>query len=312
MPYTHQFVRDLAWLFSSPPILNFGNAFNRLPLEKSWLDELDNNPQQLTEHLSSKNLKMLGPYFEALWEFYFIYYPKVELVAKNLQVFDGGKTIGEFDFIYRELETNKVFHLEVAVKYYLGNARAINGIQESAGLDLTDAQAQCLWVGPGTRDRLDRKARKLAQHQSQLSSNEAGIAALRRVGVREVTSQVCLLGYLFYPTEYEMDKPTGANSNHLRGCWMRLNDIQYHLKRESRFAILDKPHWLAPVAPEGLELLDQAQLVEELSHQFAEIPHPRLIAEFTQVANKSSEPDQCFARLSSEFYFITPESWPKR
>lgn len=310
--FENQYVRDLAWLFWSPSILNFSNGFQRQPLDSKWLEQLDKNPQGLVEHLSSKNLKMLGPYFEALWEFYFNHYPGVKLIAKNLQVFDQGKTIGEYDFIYRDLKSKRNYHLEVAVKYYLGNQRKIEEIQEKRGLDLSSPQAQCLWVGPGTRDRLDKKSLKLSQHQSQLSATVAGKSALKSVGIQQVTSHVCLLGYLFYPVDYQMLPPFDVRDNHLRSCWLTKESIPLYLDSNSKFAIVDKPHWLAPISSSDRKLLDRNQLESSLATQFSEIPHPRLIAEFKQISTKNTKETHELTGLSSNFYFIVPKEWPKR
>ena len=93
-------VRDLAWIFSSSPLIQSNQLhFDQSELNLSWLQALDNSANKINDFMSDKNLKMLGPYFEALWEFYFKHYPGKRLIAKNLQVFDNNKTVGEFDFI---------------------------------------------------------------------------------------------------------------------------------------------------------------------------------------------------------------------
>ncbi|TQV75066.1 DUF1853 family protein [Aliikangiella marina] len=310
--FQNQYVRDLDWLFSSPPILDFDDGYLKEPLSFSWLKSLDENPEQLVDHLAAKNLKMLGPYFEALWEFYLLNYPGLSLKAKNLQVFQRGETLGEFDFIYENQNTGQFFHLEVAVKYYLGNAKKIQQIQEKRGLDLSSPKSQSLWVGPGTRDRLDKKAEKLISHQSRLSLTEPGRETLKSIGINKVSRQICLLGCLFYPADYSMASPNNANKDHIRGKWMTLDTVTQHLSSTSCYAIVDKPHWLAPLDSASQTLLTRDDLVETLRDCFADIPHPKLVAEFKNISPNQPGDNPKITGLSSCWHFIVPQKWPKR
>ena len=48
---------------------------------------------------------------------------QLEVLADHLQVFDRNQiTLGEMDYILRDVRTQQVFQLELAVKFYLGDA----------------------------------------------------------------------------------------------------------------------------------------------------------------------------------------------
>ena len=61
----------------------------------------------------------------------------LELVERNLPIRDGQTTLGELDMLVRDLESGKLWHWELALKFYLGTPEQ--------------------WYGPNTRDTLERK-----------------------------------------------------------------------------------------------------------------------------------------------------------
>ncbi len=161
---TQQPVRDLAWVLLSPPLLDEGWQ-QRHPLSASawwaspdlladWLRQLDRQPAPLQDWLARHSIRRLGLYYERLWQFALLNAPGVELLAANLPVRQAGHTLGELDLLLRDAEG--VFHLELAVKFYLGLAG--------------DGQAHDRWLGPDSQDRLDLKIAHLCQRQLPLGN----------------------------------------------------------------------------------------------------------------------------------------------
>ena len=152
--YKHAAVRDLAWAGFSPVLIKTRRMTGAgLRLGKFWkahLQQLDQDPTALMEHLEQYSSDRLGLYYESLWHYLLQQDPDCELLAHNLPVRDGGQTVGEFDCLFYCRRRKVHIHLELAVKFYLGVASANR------------------WIGPGRHDRLDHKLEHLQQHQSQL------------------------------------------------------------------------------------------------------------------------------------------------
>ena len=168
--YNTDAVRDLAHACFGHNLLNqfdgLGNTFNDKPSNAeirspdialteerlAWLQYLDRRPNSLHAHLDALKTRRLGMYFEALWQFFIQHDSQLELIAHNVAVVDGGRTLGEFDILYRDIHSNEGAHLELAVKFFLNQQ-----------LDSNASPALDQWLGPNTNDRLDKK-----QHRNPL------------------------------------------------------------------------------------------------------------------------------------------------
>jgi hypothetical protein len=197
----HRPIRDLAWALFNPALFSSFGADNNSShitnacLEPIWQDDgvlpwlyaLDNEPAALLSHLQDQRATRLGIYFEQLLSFYFAEYPRFTLLAKNLQAHDSQRTIGEYDFIVWDQKQQQHYHIEVAVKFYIGIQDV--GIQV---LDIDIANTipnntpiynWHLWVGPNKKDSLGIKMKHLGHHQLRLSETEAGKNALQSIGL---------------------------------------------------------------------------------------------------------------------------------
>jgi uncharacterized protein len=319
----NQYVRDLHWLLTSSQMMRLECPIERSHADLAWLLALEREPLALEAHLANKNLRMLGSYFEALWEFYLSRYPGNQLLAKNLQVFSDNLTLGEFDFIYRDKKDGVVRHLEVAVKYYLGMPREKRqSVADQGSAAISPAESkQSDWLGPGSRDRLDKKYRKLTQRQALLSHTVAGNQVLKtllsdQTKADAVKAETCLLGYLFYPLQAQIDPPHRAAENHLRGRWLYLWQLPELLQEQGQgqgqglWHILNKPHWLAPIRLPQSTLLTHEQLSCEVRLRLAKRPHPLLLASFevSDVGDDNNGGSQPIE--SQELIFVVPDDWP--
>ena len=123
-------VRDLAWAcFSEPLFLCKGLPPGAGPLQNctlqltperaQWLERLDREPAALLAQVEETRKGRLGLYFEHLWHFFLRQDPAVDLLAHNLPVRHGTRTLGEFDCLYYCHQRQQYIHLELAVKFYL-------------------------------------------------------------------------------------------------------------------------------------------------------------------------------------------------
>ncbi len=208
--YANPFVRDLAWAGFSPLLMRgAGLAGAGLESQAFWrsrLRQLDADPSTLYEFLGNTPNGRLGLYYERLWHYLLKHDPDTDLLANNLPVRDGHRTVGEFDCLYWCRRRERHVHLELAVKFYLGVP------------DLG------LWFGPGRHDRLDRKLHRLVTHQSRLARHPAAGPALRELGITECISAVDIKGYLFAPPA-GMPAPDHHNPDNPLQTWYTLSQF---------------------------------------------------------------------------------------
>lgn len=247
--YRHHVVRDLAWAISSPPLLNLEQApcrwyrdewFQGLPMSPEWLQRLDEAPEELQEKLDTQKDRRLGRYFETLWAFWLEKCSRFEVIAQSLPLRDGGKTLGELDFLVLDKASGKCLHWEVAVKFYLG---------------LGNTREHANWHGPGKKDRLDLKVDHLLNRQSIICRRPEVRQLLQEMGHHVDACGVILKGRLFYPyADRESGlMPVEANPRHLRSYWLTMSELM-------------KNHHVKHISPlVGFGWMAQAELKHELS-----------------------------------------------
>ena len=102
--FQHAIVRDLAWAgFSEPLVLSPAIGGWQLEPSAFWrehLQTLDRDPAPLSEFLADATDGRLGIYYERLWHYLLTQDPDSNLLAHNLPVRAGGRTIGEFDCLF--------------------------------------------------------------------------------------------------------------------------------------------------------------------------------------------------------------------
>lgn len=232
--FKHRCVQDLAWAIQSPPMISgFIAGTNWWDVEKleqeyqtylPHLARLDENPAELEAALEKIKSHRLGHYFEALMTFWLRTTPSHELLLSQFPLRNQHRTLGEIDYLVRDLNTGKIIHIEVAVKFYLGKGELNN---------------MANWHGPGLQDRLDKKFNHLSNHQTQLSRQHPELVPYA------VDEYACIVkGRLFYPPNIEAET-TFTHPHHLHGRWHSYPpDSAEH---SISYSQLQKKDWLAPL-----------------------------------------------------------------
>lgn len=276
-------LRHLLWICQAPSLLQHELVFNpaaELPSDyRQRVLALVGHRERLQE-LEHASAQRLGVYFEHLYACLMTEVLGWELLARNFQITDAGRTLGELDFLLRHPATGEVEHHEVAVKFYLG----VGG-------------GDPRWYGPNSRDRFDLKTERLLGHQIRMGSHPACRAMLKQKGLPlPVRSRVFMPGYLFYPAAREHQLPAGASECHLHGFWYRASHCPLSLES---CVLLQKPDWLGPwqqaTQPEGTEAAEQAARIA------AGAP-PRLMARLKR--------DDDGVWREQERFFLVPPWWP--
>ena len=156
--FKHPRVRDLAWVMSSPSMLKddapqhsvFTEEDCELLFDKALdkLYELENNPTHLLSYLERFPSQRVGRYFEILVQYWLEHLTEFEVIASNLQIHKGKRTLGEIDFLFSH--DNQLIHWETAVKYFL---------------QLTPDCDEQGYIGPNAADNLALKKARLLNIQ---------------------------------------------------------------------------------------------------------------------------------------------------
>jgi len=287
-------VRDLAWACFSAPLIDCAELDDRptlyncdFPLtaaRRQWLEELDRAPAPLEEWLDDAGSGRLGLYFEKLWQYFLQQDGEVELLAHNLPVRDGTRTVGEFDAIYYCRRRQRHVHLELAVKFYLKRGGASPDWRS--------------WLGPNSQDRLDRKLQRLRQHQMRLAASPAGHTALKALGVDAVLHEMEVKGRLYqHPGEPRLPPPAASAELALQR-WLYLGEIDRALSGEGDYRLLQRRQWLAPVRRDDTPQPAAGKLRAQLEDSLVRSARPQQIARFD-------------GALEVERLFIVPDDWPR-
>lgn len=170
--FKHPIVRQLAFAIASPNILrqipehlavthcfeSHDNDFWQQQFKhyQHRLIQLDQQPDELTAFLAQLKSTRLGLRFEYLIWFWLqdSQYHHFEIIGHSIQIIQGKNTIGELDFLVLNKRTMQVEHWEVALKFYLAEAR----------LELAE------WYGLNRSDTLLRKLNHFTQKQFQFET----------------------------------------------------------------------------------------------------------------------------------------------
>lgn len=294
----HQLTQDLDWILTSPALLNPQADSRYIGPEKSGnTDYSEEQLQLLIEQLSHRRNHLLGIYYETLWQF--VLEQSGQVLAKNLQVQSSDRTLGEYDLLLQTTHSQPIKHRELAVKYYLG----IPGQNDQP-------TPWNHWVGPGLKDRMDRKLNHLLHHQITLSQTEPGKAALEKLGIKAVEQEILLQGYLFYPAFTPCPAPEQVNPKHLKGHWVAISQLedwlsQVHNLSTAVFYPLEKSLWLSPVRGKVdiSQQFSSERLLGHMKAQMTEEAQPRLISQCRQKDEELHEESR---------FFVVPDDWEER
>ncbi|ART79525.1 DUF1853 family protein [Oceanisphaera avium] len=182
-------VRDLAWALASSNLISTCALapsqpwYDTLLLDyQPRLQALDKAPHLLHQHCAQPT--RLGFYFEALWHFFLIDSPRFQVLAHNWQQIFAGTTVGAFDFLVWDRQSQRIEHWELAVKFYLIS-------QPQQPFDHA--------FGLNTRDKLRRKYHHMLEQQLQLSQHPQVALRLEQQQLMPSQQRLILKGRLYYP-----------------------------------------------------------------------------------------------------------------
>ncbi|MFT5287730.1 MAG: hypothetical protein ACI8TQ_003918 [Planctomycetota bacterium] len=250
-------LEDLDWLLSSPSLVT-GESLQCTTIESlpSSAPEIEDLEQAILARQSSRF--RLGAYFESLVTAYLNCAPGVSELRTNTVIRDEKRTLGEFDYLFRN-EAGQTEHWEVAIKFYLYAPGA-------------NADPNLCFLGPRAVDRLDRKVQHMREHQLRLGFLPAALGAI--ASRDELQVKALMRGRLFYPLDMDWQTcnlSSMTTTDHLRGWWTRQHTTA-GIPDADRYILVDKPDWLTcPSAPVD----DRVHTLKSLANTFeAELAYP--------------------------------------
>ncbi len=289
-------VRHLFWCLFSPDLATIENShsvtikFNTQLTQ--WFTELDLHPDPLLTYLSQENTRLLGSYFECLWQFFFQFNPQWQLLAHNVQVVKDKQTLGELDIIASH--QSHVIHMELAVKFYLQHP-------DYDGL-------QCRhWLGPQCRDRLDLKLSKLQNKQLPFLAHPATQETLQKRQLPSPTQQCLILkGYLFHQWKMPFKRPADVNTQCLMGQWLHQSDITCLVTGHDNWLVIEKPQWLSHFKSHK-EIQSSCLTAKDIIHftlsHFANSTYKHALM-LVKIANSEE------GSIEAERFLIVNDEWP--
>ncbi len=182
--------------------------------------------------ISMKDNEVLGKRIERFFEYGIENSDRYQMIAKNIQVFKGKITIGELDFIIKDLYHKKTIHVELVYKFYLYDP------------DINPELHR--WIGPNRKDSLLQKVEKLKNKQFSLLYDDEVEAILEdfQLYSAEIEQQVCYLANLFIPFSRKKIQPQQLDHNCIVGYWMNIKEFASGLFESFHFYMPEKKDWI--------------------------------------------------------------------
>ena len=166
--------------------------------------------------------------------------PRYGSLERGIQIRrEAGHTLGELDFLVRDLTSGRLIHLELAVKFYLA----------------VETESGFLLPGPDARDNYFRKLDKLRSHQLILVDKFRDLLP-EKFQDEEMVAQQLVQGCIF--NHVNASRPVEAkflNSKGRRGKWLHAEECADYFGENALLEIVPKALWPVP-----LEIMEGVQL----------------------------------------------------
>lgn len=182
-----------------------------------------------SEFFTKPNLR-LGHQIEYIFLQLVKKHPEYKILAHNVQIKRGNKTIGELDFLLEH--HNTIYHIELSYKFYI--------------IDPTITEPIHRLIGPNRKDMFFTKLEKTKNKQLPLLHSKDCSPYLKELDIdpSQVKQQVCFLSQLFLPITGEIPSIRPLNKQCITGSWMKMRDFEEVSFRESVYYIPTKSEWI--------------------------------------------------------------------
>lgn len=206
---------------------------------------------------------VLGKRMERFFELIIHESSRYQLLSKNVQISREKITLGELDFLLKDLQKNKFIHLELVFKFYV--------------YDPSFSEEAERWIGPNRRDSFLQKLEKLKQKQFPLLYRPETREYLQtlKLSPENLQQRSCFKAKLFLPKQYQEKNLSLINKKCISGYWLHFKEFNTAEYKDNLYKLPSKQDW--PVAPEmGENWLSFSDTLEEIQKAFQKRKSPLL------------------------------------
>ena len=156
-----------------------------------------------------------------------------QLLSKNLQIIAEKQTLGELDFIFRNLATEETIHLEMVYKFYFYRPEI-----PGSWIDKL--------IGPNAKDKLRYKLDRLSSHQFPILYKPETKAYLDKIdlNVKILKQQISFKAQLYVPFDIRL-KESRIPEDQIQGFYFTINQLEIFSRSEFLFYIPRKDDWVS-------------------------------------------------------------------
>ncbi|SKB31766.1 hypothetical protein SAMN05660776_0335 [Salegentibacter holothuriorum] len=227
-------------------------------IQQFELSEIINPLQKpIAEDLPSLSSNfVMGKRVERFFEWIIRQNQDYKLLAENKQVSRDKITLGELDFLLKDLIKKQVYHVEMVYKFYV--------------YDPSFSKETQRWIGPNRKDSLLQKTEKLKKKQFPLlfKPETKGLLKSLNLNAKETLQQTCFKANLFVPRELQDQEYSEINNDCIAGSWLHFKDFKISSYKNFEYYAPKKQDW--PILPKygetwfsHLEIIDQIEMLFE-------------------------------------------------
>ncbi|CAM4265059.1 DUF1853 family protein [Gillisia limnaea] len=179
---------------------------------------------------------VLGKRMERFFEFLLNYSKNIQVLKSNIQIQQEKITLGEIDFLAKDIFLDQKYHIELVYKFYVYDPSYENELER--------------WIGPNRKDSLLQKIEKLKKQQFPILFKPETKKMLSLFGLKaeELVQSVCFKASLFIPKGIQYQHLLLLNQNCIVGFWIHFEEFTSEEYSGYNYYIPKKQDW--PVHPE--------------------------------------------------------------
>jgi len=155
-----------------------------------------------------------------------------EMLAQNIQIIENKVTLGELDFIIKNLKNNEIYHIELGGKLYLYDPNLEGELAR--------------WVDPNYTDSLLKKLDKLQTFQFPLlhHSFTQKTLTLLKIDPSQITQKICLKVRLFLPFSLKGTIPLYVEVQNIKGYYLKIFEFTKLEYADYQYFLPEKQDWI--------------------------------------------------------------------
>lgn len=155
-----------------------------------------------------------------------------KLLYQNITIKKENRTLGEIDFLLKEVRSQRIIHVELTYKFYLIHTSFSEPIHQL--------------VGPNKRDMFFTKMEKIRNEQFKILHSKEGLEVLRSLDIEsaEISQEACFKAQLFFPYGEPHITIRPLNKACITGFWIRFDEFNTTEFQAFQYYMPHKDEWL--------------------------------------------------------------------